>query len=467
MNLGWKSKMTSRQTKYGLNSLLYALAGIAIVIVINLIAARAPTQIGGMNFDWRWDLTSNQRFSLSQQSVQILAGLDRDVELVYFARQAELIGMRDLLEQYTAQSRRVSATYYDLDREPNEATRLNVTEYGTVVVASGDRSELAGGVREEDITNAMIRLLKEEAKVVYFLQGHGERQIDSTERRGYSEVKTAVEEINYEVRTLSLLEETPTIPGDASVLVVAAPQTEFLDPEIAAIKEYMMKGGRVFFLISPQTPAKLVSLLGEFGADISNTLVVDMSGIGKLFGTDELMPLALEYEDHAITKDMANVATMFPFSNAVRATSDYMPGAEFRLLAKTASQTWATRDVESREVSFQEGRDLEGPLALAGAGSFHDVNDPGAPQGRFVVSGSADLASNAILGFNGNRDLFLNSMNWLSSDEDLISIRPTDPEDRRVDLTPGQLSFIFYFSLVFVPLAVIGTGLGVWWKRRG
>jgi len=123
--------------------------------------------------------------------------------------------------------------------------------------------------------------------------------------------------------------------------------------------------------------------------------------------------------------------------------------------------------VRSREVAFREGQDMKGPLAIAGAGTFHDPGAPAAIETRYVVAGSADFISNAILGFNGNRDLFLNMMAWLSSDEDLISVRPRDPEERPVELTPTQLQMILYLSLVVLPLAVVAGGLGVWWRRRG
>jgi hypothetical protein len=164
---------------------------------------------------------------------------------------------------------------------------------------------------------------------------------------------------------------------------------------------------------------------------------------------------------------MANIATLFPFANAVQASVGFMPGAEFQMIAKTTANSWATKDVRSREVAFREGQDMKGPLALAGAGIFHDPGAPAAIETRYVVAGSADFISNAILAFNGNRDLFLNMMAWLSSDEDLISVRPRDPEERPVELTPTQLQMIFYLSLVVVPLAVVAGGLGVWWRRRG
>ncbi|MBI4443659.1 MAG: GldG family protein [Acidobacteria bacterium] len=452
---GWKARLSSRQTKYGLNTALYVLAALAIAVFINLIANHFVKQV---------DLTANQRFSLSQQTVKILDELQQDVELLYFDRQLNFDQATDLLEQYKVQSRRVRVTYVDPDREPVKATQYNVKTYGLVVVVSGGRSEQSKGIREEDVTNAIIKVLKGGPKLIYFLTGHGERDIESTERIGYSEAKKALDESNYQAKTLSLLEESPQVPEDASVLVVAGPQKDLLDPEIEAIRQFIQKGGRVFFMVNPQSPPKVVALLDEFGADVHTNLVVDTSGIGRLFGTDELMPLVIQYEDHPITKDMTNVATVFPFANAVIPSVNKTPGVEFQPIANTTEKSWATSEVADT-ISFREGKDTEGPLALMGAGVYKDPVSDNAAEGRIVVSGSQDAWVNYIVAFNGNRDLFLNAVSWLASDEDLISIRPKDPEDRPVNLTPSQMRLIFFLSLL-VPLAVILSGLGVWWKRR-
>jgi ABC-type uncharacterized transport system involved in gliding motility auxiliary subunit len=462
-----KSHLTSRQAKYGFNTALYALAAVAILVILNLLALRAPTRLGQYSTNWQWDLTATKRYSLSQQTEQILSKLDRDIQILYFDRRNAFASVRDQLEQFPALSRYISVDYIDPDREPAKATQYNVKEYGKIVVVAGDKSELAAGTKEEDITNTIIRVLKGGPKQVCFLQGHGERETESTERLGYSEAKKALEESNYKIEPLSLLTEKPEVPTSCTVLVVAGPQKDMLDPEVEALRKYMMMGGRAFFLLTPFTPPKLVTLLADFGAEVGNTLVVDVSGIGRLFGTDELMPLALQYENHLITKDMANIATLFPFATAVQASVGFMPGVDFQLIAKTTPNSWATKEVNNKEVSFQEGRDLKGPLALMGAGTFHDPGAPAAIETRIVVSGSSDLISNAILGFNGNRDLFLNAVAWLSSDEDLIAIRPKDPEERPVELTPAQLAMIKYGALGVLPLAVVIAGLGVWWRRRG
>ena len=463
-----KQRLTSRQAKYGLNTAIYTLVALAIVVVANLIANRFVKQI---------DLTANQRYTLSPQTGQILDDLTTDVEFLYFDRRANFGNVEDRLAMYPTRSNHVKVTYVDPDREPSKANQNNIRSYGTLVITASGRSEQVTAITEEDITNAVIKVIKGGPKKIYFLTGHGERDIDSTERRGYSAAKTALMESNYTVETLSLLQENPRVPDDCSLLVIAGAENDPLDPEIAAIKDYIMNGGRVFFLMHPRSPQKLVDLLAEFGADAKNSVVVDTSGIGRVFGTDELLPLALQYDDHPVTKDMTNIMTLFPFSAMVATSSNGMPGATFQPIARTTERSWATTEVQG-QVGFQEGRDTEGPIALFGAGTFQKppATPPGlpgsapeensSPEGRFIVAGSTEFPSNQILGAQGNRDLFVNAVNWLASDEDLISIRPKEMEDRRVDLQPGQMAMIFYL-LIAVPAFVVLGGLGVWWKRRG
>jgi ABC-type uncharacterized transport system involved in gliding motility auxiliary subunit len=108
--------------------------------------------------------------------------------------------------------------------------------------------------------------------------------------------------------------------------------------------------------------------------------------------------------------------------------------------------------------------DKKGPLVLGAAGKFNTGKDNG--KGQFVVVGSSRWVSNGFLRFNGNRDLFMNMINWLSSDEDLISIRPKEPSDNRLNMTSRQMSIVQYFSVFFIPLVIVVAGVGVWWKRR-
>ena len=175
MPIELKSRLTSRQAKYGLNTAIYCLVALAIVVVVNLIANRFVKQI---------DLTANKRYSLAPQTAKILSGLQKDVELVYFDRRNNFTSVRDKLEMFPIKSRRVKVTYVDPDREPSKANQYKVKTYGTLIVASGDRNEQAKGLQEEEITGSIIRVLKGGPKNIYFLTGHGERDLESTERLG-------------------------------------------------------------------------------------------------------------------------------------------------------------------------------------------------------------------------------------------------------------------------------------------
>jgi ABC-type uncharacterized transport system involved in gliding motility auxiliary subunit len=208
--------------------------------------------------------------------------------------------------------------------------------------------------------------------------------------------------------------------------------------------------------------AALAKMVEGWGVTLNKDLVLDTSGVGQIFGLSEVVPLVSSYESHAIVRDLKEVATAFPLVRSLDTKSADKTTVE-KLFA-TSGNSYATSNLSSAEIRIDPSKDKKGPLTLAAAGTYNS-GAQGA-QGRFVVVGSSGWVSNNILRFNGNRDLFLNIMNWLSSDEDLISIRPKEPDDRRLTMTRRQMSSLFYSSVVFIPLIVIVAGLMVWWRRR-
>ena len=186
---------------------------------------------------------------------------------------------------------------------------------------------------------------------------------------------------------------------------------------------------------------------------------LDTSGIGQIFGLSEVIPLVTSYESHAIVRDLKEVATCFPISRTLDVKSADKTSVE--KLFSTSANSYATTNLKSQEIRIDTKKDKKGPLTLGAAGTYNS-------KGRFVVVGSSGWIGNNFLRFNGNRDLFLNMMNWLSADEDLISIRPKEPADQQVNVQKlGQsIQRIFFASIVILPLVVIGSGIAVWWRRR-
>jgi ABC-type uncharacterized transport system involved in gliding motility auxiliary subunit len=248
---------------------------------------------------------------------------------------------------------------------------------------------------------------------------------------------------------------------------VAGPKYEYQQPAVDAIQAYVANGGRALLMLDPplkmgkeetQDNPGLDKMLDSWGVTMNKDLALDTSGVGQIFGLSEVVPLVTTYESHPIVRDLKEVATAFPLAR----TLDVKSGGGAEKLLSTSDNSYATTNLSSAEIRIDPKKDKKGPLTLAAAGSVKT----GGKEGRFVAVGSSNWVANNILRFNGNRDLFLNMMNWLSSDEDLISIRPKEPEDRRLMLSRRQMSMIFSSSVIGLPLIVIAAGMMVWWKRR-
>ncbi|MEO7652403.1 MAG: GldG family protein [Bryobacteraceae bacterium] len=451
--------MKTRQTKYTLYVTVYLIVVIAILGAVNWLAQRHNKSI---------DSTSSKKFSLSDQTVKVVKGLTRDVTVNYYDKTSSFTTSRDLLDRYANLSTKLHVAYIDPDKKPQVAKAAGIRAYGSIVVDSGAKKEEAKSLTEEELTGALIRSLKSGDRNVCFVTGSGEKGLEDSGRSGYSSVKEALEKSNYKTRTISLLQK-PEVEKDCTVLVVAGPRFEYTEAAVNAIKLYVEAGGRALFLIDPplklgkdeNTGGEAISkILQGWGITLNKDLALDTSGIGQVFGLSEVVPLVVSYESHPIVRELKEVATAFPLSRTLEAKSEGKATAE--KLFSTSDNSYATSNLASAEIRIDPKKDRKGPLTLGAAGSYKG----GEKEGRFVVVGSSGFIANNLLRFNGNRDMFLNMMNWLSSDEDLISIRPKEPEDRRLSLSRRQMTTILSASVFGLPLLVIAGGLMVWWKRR-
>jgi ABC-type uncharacterized transport system involved in gliding motility auxiliary subunit len=470
MRIDW---LKTRQTKYTAYVTLYIAIVLASLTVVNYLADRHNKS---------YDATANKRYSLSEQTVKVVKGLDHDAKITYFAQTSRFSEARDLLDRYDNLSPRLAVEYIDPDKKPQLARAAGVRSYGTIFVEAAGRREEAKSLTEEEITNALIRALKGGVRKACIVQGSGERSIEEFGRDGYSNLKDLLEKNNYTTQKISLIEK-PEVPSDCTVLIVGGPRFDYLDPAVEAIKKYVEGGGSALLLVDPpirfgqqeisENPA-LMKLLESWGVVANKDLVLDTSGIGSLFGLSEVVPLVSNYEFHAIVRDMRDIATAFPLTRSLETKS--VDGATVDKLFSTSSNSYSTTELGSAQIRLDPKKNKQGPFTLGVAGTLtakaSSSSDDKASeekkdkQGRFVVVGSSGWVANNILRFNGNRDLFLNMMNWLSAEEDLISIRPKEPEDRRLNLTRQQMSRILYGSVFGLPLVIIAAGLSVWWRRR-
>src|SRR6266478_2154749 len=452
--------MKTRQTKYTLYVTVYLLVIVAALGAANWLANQHNKSI---------DSTSNKKFSLSDQTVKVVKGLKQDVTITDYDKTSSFGTSRDLLDRYSNLSSKLHVVYLDPDKKPQVAKAAGIRSYGQILIDSGTKKEEAKSLTEEEVTGALIRSLKSGERNVCFVSGSGEHSLEDSGRTGYSNAKEALEKSNYKTRTISLLKggPKPEVPADCTILVVAGPKYEYQQPAVDAIQAYVANGGHALLMLDPplkmgkeemQENPGFDKMLESWGVTMNKDLALDTSGVGQIFGLSEVIPLVTTYESHAIVRDLKEVATAFPLAR----TLDVKSGGGAEKLLSTSDNSYATKNLGSAEIRIDPKKDRKGPLTLAAAGTVKT----GAKEGRFVAVGSSNWVANNILRFNGNRDLFLNMMNWLSSDEDLISIRPKEPEDRRLMLSRRQMSMIFSSSVIGLPLIVIAAGLMVWWKRR-
>ncbi|MDZ7343392.1 MAG: GldG family protein [candidate division KSB1 bacterium] len=439
------------------------------VLVFGLLGA---VNYLGSRHSWRKDTTAAGQFSLSEQTQKVLKGLQDDLRVTAFYRVEEQERIADQLKEYAAVTPKFKYEFIDPDKKPDLARRYGVTAYNTTVISYRGQDEKITTASEADLTNAIIKVTRDQKKKIYFTTNHGENAIDSEERDGMSAAEKAIKEKNYEVATVSLL-DTAGVPPDCSVLVIAGPQTPFLPPEIEKIKTYLSTGGAVFFLLEPNPAPSFNEILREYGIEAHNDFIVDFSGIGQLFGAGPDMPVVTSYGSHAITEKFGNFMTAYPNARSLSVLGDRPSGVTVQAIATTSPNSWgetSLQELKSGRVTPDFEVDRRGPLAIAIAASKEVASDSAGANAkknsRVVVFGDADFATNYLFGFQKNGDLFMNALSWLAEEEDLIAIPPKNPEDRRITLTASGSRIILLVSLILLPLASFGAAIAVYVRRR-
>jgi ABC-type uncharacterized transport system involved in gliding motility auxiliary subunit len=448
-----------RQTvRYGVNTAAAVLVVIAIAGLVEAMSYRHNARL---------DLTENKRHSLSPQTIQILKTLKAGVNAVAFFR-TDQPGRRvaeDLLKQYARYAgAKFTWKVVDPDREPSLARRYGVESYGTIVLETKTRSEKVLDAEEEKLTNGLVKVSREGKRVVYVVQGHGERELGNTDRPGLSEAKTAMEKANYEVKALTLAREGK-VPDDAALVVLPGPRTDFFAPEIEALEKYLGRGGKVLVMVDPPFPqrtqdAAVRKLVAAWGIELGDNLIIELSPIGRLFGIGPEVPIVQQYDSHPVTRDLGGIATLFPLARSVASGKTNPPGVSVQVLARTSPQSWGETDRQALErgEAKPDPADPKGPLAVAAVATKDKA--------RLVVYGTSAIVANQFLNLQGNRDFVLNTVSWLAEEEDQVSVRPKDTRQTPVFLTSQQAQAVFVLPVIVLPgLALVG-GVVAFVRRR-
>jgi gliding motility-associatede transport system auxiliary component len=456
---GVGSFLSGRQARFGSNALIMSLGFVGILVVINVLVYQNPKS---------WDFTEGKQHTLAPQTLQALDTLPGKVDAIaFFSPQSSPDTARQLLNDFKSNSKgKFDYRFVDPNADPVLARQYGVTGDGKIVLVMGKSSETASYADETSLTQAMIRLISPETRVIYFLTGHGEPDINGSGQTSLSRAKETLTNKGYTANTLNLAAENK-IPDDAKAVVEAGPTHPLLDQEVAEIKAYLDKGGSLIVLEDPTVFTSMDSgadplaayLKSSWGITLQDDVVIDLTS------NQPLTAISSSYSTSAqITQHMTTVSIM-PDSRSLSIEKTLPESVTVTPLILTSQQSWGETDLASlqatSQIAFDPATDVAGPLTLAASGQNASTN------GRVVVFGSSTFATDKGFDVYANGDIFTNSVDWAAQQSELINITPRTPVSRTFD-PPAQLPFlaILLGTVVLLPGLVVVAGISSWLSKR-
>lgn len=431
------------------------------VFVLLFLVAVGLLQWLSREYSLRVDLTETGRHSLSEASIAAAQRLQGPLKITVFASERGDLRARiqALVARYQRHKSDIELRFIDPDKSPHEVRTAGVQHEGELLLEQADAKErIASPTRldEESFTNALTRLGHRGERWVVFLAGHGERSPDRQANFDLSTWANELRKRGFKTRTLALTEH-PQVPANVSALVIASPRVRLLPGEVKEIQKYVERGGNLLWLADPGILNGLEPLAETLGIEFLPGTVVDPTA-QDITGNAAAI-VVTSYGAHPIVRDFAD-ATLFPQVGAINLHAP--KGWQAMALLDTAGSAWLETGPLNQAMAFDKGKDIKGPLTLAGA--LTRSNDK--KEQRVVVIADGDFLSNTFLANAGNLDLSLSLTNWLSQDDAYVSIPVRAARDRQLQLShAAQLALVGVF-LLGLPLAFIGGGVSVWWRRR-
>ncbi len=456
-----RSGEARRASKYGASAILGTL------LVVALFSAGAFLSV---RYSKRWDFTKAKIHSLSEQTQKVLAGLKEPVHITALFPAAQHDGIGEFLEKFElAAPDKVQLEMIDPQNKPGRLRELGISSEalagGVLHLKVGAESTEVKELSEQAITNAIVKLTRREVKRVYVLIDHNERAIDgdaAKEPTGFGQAALALKNENYQVDPL-LLAASKDVPSDAQVVVIAGPTRPYHETEHAALGRYLANGGSLLVMLDPGANTDLVADLAKWGVTVGDDVIVDLV---QAMNGSPYTPFAEQYGDHEITRGL-RVRALFPAARSVKATTE---GGDIQSIVTTGEQSWAESDFQSLkndQAKPDPATEIVGFVPVAVAGEAAVTPAEGKTRGRLVVVGDSDFATNQWLGQFGNRDLFLNAVNWLLRDPAAISIRPPQPGTNQLsDSAAANWPMVRIGALFVIPELIAVLGVIAWWRRR-
>jgi ABC-type uncharacterized transport system involved in gliding motility auxiliary subunit len=442
---------------------------IAVLVLLGLVSVRFKTEL-----DW----TANKRNTLTEASVKLLDSLDDPVTFHVFAPSGADTrrAVEEDLGKYLRVKKDIRIEYVDPSLSPQKVREFNINFIGEVVAEYQGRRENLRATTEQSITTALQRLAYAGEQYVVFLEGHGERSTTAQGPESYARFAQALSDKGLKVQGLNLV-QTPAVPENASVLVIASPTAKLFDGEIEMLREYVNKGGNLLWLADPDFPAGIEPLAQDLGIEWQNGYAILPEY--RLLGTGHPgFFAAVGYPPNAVTQGL-DLVTLFPFVRSVGGGG--AEGWTLQPMLQTSEAAWLeTGDIESGSVALDDG-DIRGPLNIgvtltrmytppapeaAAAEGEQAPEKPATRQQRIVLVGDADFLADAYVGELGNQQLGLNIVQWLASRDAQLNIDIKKAPDTMLYLPGWATMTISAIFILLLPLGLLGFGVTRWAVRR-
>jgi ABC-type uncharacterized transport system involved in gliding motility auxiliary subunit len=450
--------ITGRQARYGSNALIMVLAFIGILLVVNILVEQNPGN--------PIDFTEDKQNSLASETLDTLKALPASVQATaFFTTQTPTDTARKLLDNYKNHSNgKFDYSFIDPDQNPLVARQAGITGDGKIFLQMGDHHEIVAVASEQDVTSALVRLMNPGQKTIYFLTGHGERDIQNSGDTSFTNVKSALEAKNYTVNSLNLIAQN-AIPDDAAVIIVAGPTQPITASEENLLQGFISKGGALIVMNDPtpltkfgSTPDPLASYLATtWGITFDNDIVIDTNTNQPLYA------VAATYGKHPITEKLQGLVSFYPTTRSISIPPN-MSNPPLSLVA-TINTAWGETDFSSMQsngqVTFDPAIDIPGPLTLAVAAA--DTTNGS----HLVVFGDSDFATNVFFNQYANGDVLINAVDWAAGQEQLINLNTPKAISRTLNLPSSFWMLVMAISFLFIlPGLVIAGGVISWLVRR-
>ncbi|MEM7397175.1 MAG: GldG family protein, partial [Verrucomicrobiota bacterium] len=305
------------------------------------------------------------------------------------------LDIKNLFREYSYASPHLKVEYVDPDRDPGRSKALTdqygIKEANVVIFDNGVRNRFVttreifdfkyaakeGGSPpaplafkgEQAFSSAIYEIGQTQKPVVYFLSGHGEKDIELFDQKvGYSSINRFLQRDHIEVRTLVLGEATE-VPADCETLIIAGPKFKISQPELDVIGAYLERNGRALIMLDALTRTGLEPLMEKWGIGLYPDVVVDRK---RTRSRHELF--IFDYGDHPISRELAGIASLFYLPRSViplnlngnrEPDQDTADKPRVIPLASSSANGWAERNIERNPMKFDPGADRQGPVSIA------------------------------------------------------------------------------------------------------